>query len=285
MNIPLKSKVRHWFNFYRLALKSSDPQIQANLRKSQDFYKEWGDVEKVSYDDWWKAKSKLFHVRELFEVLEGSFKTDTNHLYLKVPYSSRPVSAAKIFTRIYREELLKHRGIQTKVKKQYKGEYQLSPLEFQVVNFRYYWTFAEKVYYPLVEKLGAEPKTRAMVELAKDKFRSKVSHTRVRSREVEKQRIAPFGQDLEDEYETLSRTATRYRSIVRALLSNASKGVFPGDYQEEGLKTSIAKRRLERANFELKKVGRKRIPRQKGYVKREKIEDRDNPNKRKMYVR
>lgn len=284
MNIPLKAKVRHWFNFYRLAMKSSDPQIRANLTKSKEFYKAWGDIEKVSYDDWWKEKSKLFHQRELFEVLAGSLKTDGDHLYLKVPYSSPPVSAAKIFTRIYREELLKHRGIQTKVKKQYKGEYQLTPLEFQAVNFRYYWTFAEKVYFPLVEELGTEPKTRAMVELAKEKFKSKVSHTRLRSKEVEKQRIAPFGQDIEDEYETLSRTATRYRSIVRALLINVSKGVFPGDYQEEGLKTAIAKRKLERANFELKKVGRKRVPRQKGYVKKEKIVDQDNPNLRKNYA-
>lgn len=285
MNIPLKAKVRHWFNFYRLALKSSDPKIQANLAKSRDFYKAWGDVEKVSYDDWWRKNSSLFHERQLFEVLEGSFKTGDGFLYLKVPYSSPPVSAAKIFIRIYREELLKYRGIQTKVKKQYKGEYQLTPLEFQAVNFRYYWIFAEKVYFPLVEQLGAEPKTRAMVDLAKEKFKSKVSHTRMRSKEVKKQRIAPFGQDIEDEYETLSRTATRYRSIVRALLINASKGVFPGDYQEEGLKTAIAKRKLERANFELKKVGRKRIPRQKGYSRREKVVDQDNPNKRKMYVK
>lgn len=285
MNISLKSKVRHWFNFYRLALKSSDPQIQANLAKSQDFYQAWGDVEKVSYDDWWREKSKLFHQRELFEVLEGTFKTNKEHLYLKVPFSSPPVSAAKIFTRIYREELLKHRGVQTKVKKQYKGEYQLTPLEFQAVNFRYYWTFAEKVYFPLYEKNGVEPKTKAMVLLAKEKFKSKIDQTQKRSREVEKQRIAPFRQSIEDDYESLSRTATRYRSIVRALLINASKGVFPGGYQEEGLKTSIAKRKLERANFELKKVGRKRIPRQKGYVKREKVVDQDNPNKRKMYVK
>lgn len=285
MNIPLKAKVRHWFNFYRLALKSPDPQIQSNLVKSRGFYKAWGDIEKVSYDDWWREKSKLFHVRELFEVLEGSIQTDRDHLYLKVPYSSPPVSAAKIFTRIYREELLKNCGIQSKVKKQYKGEYQLTPLEFQAVNFRYYWTFAEKVYFPLVDQLGVEPKTKALVLLAKEKFKAKVTHTKQRAKDVEKQRIAPFGQDIEDDYETLSRTATRYRSIVRALLINASKGVFPGDYQEEGLKTAIAKRKLERANFDLKKVGRKRVPRPKGYIKNEKVVDQDNPNRRKMYVK
>ena len=124
-----------------------------------------------------------------------------------------------------------------------------------------------------------------MVLLAKEKFKSKIDQTQKRSKEVDKQRIAPFRQSIEDDYESLSRTATRYRSIVRALLMNTSKGVFPGDYQEEGLKTSIAKRKLERANFELKKVGRKRVPRQKGYVKREKVVDQDNPNERKMYVK
>ena len=171
------------------------------------------------------------------------------------------------------------------MKKQYKGDYQLTPLEFQATNFRYYWMFAEKVYVPLVEKLSAEPKTRVMVELAKEKFKSKIEHTKSRSRAVKKQRIAPFNQDIEEEYDSLSRTATRYRSIVKALLLNVSNGIFPGDYQEEGLKTSIAKRKFERANFELKRVGRKRKPRQKGYVKKEKVIDQDNPNRRKIYVK
>jgi len=283
MNISLKSKIRHWFNFYRLALASKDPQIQANLQKSAAFYKPWGNIETVSFDDWWKTHSELFHRRERFEVLEGLITTDKDHLFLKIPYALSAIAASKVFTRIYREEFEKYLGKQLKAKRQYKGDFELTPLEFQAVNFRYYYLFAQKVYLPLLEKAGTTPKTKDLVSLAKEKFKSTAERTEKRSREVEKQRIAPFRQSIDSDYESLARTATRYRFITENLIRNVSLGVFPGEYQENGQKNLADKRKKASVSMEKNKVGRKRTARPVGYRKPIKIEDPDNPNLRKLY--
>lgn len=282
MNISLKSKIRHWFNFYRLALASKDPQIAANIRKSTAFYQPWGDLQKVSFDDWWKTHSELFLRRERFEVLGGQVSTDKDHLYLKIPYALSAIAASKIFTRIYREEFERYLGKQLKAKRQYKGDFELSPLEFQAVNFRYYYLFAQKVYIPLYEKTGEVPSTNELAHLAREKFKSAGVRTLKRSKEVGKQRIAPF-QHSESQHETLMRTTLRYRFITENLIRNASLGVFPGEYQEIGQKNLAIKRSKESQGIEKKKSGRKRIARPIGYKKPVKIEDPDNPNIRKLY--
>lgn len=285
MNISLKSKVRHWFNFYRFALSSNSTEIQENLAKNAEFYEPWGDISKISFDDWWRTHSSLFHRREKFEVLEGEFSTEADSLYLKIPIALSSVAASKIFMRIYREEYEKRLGVGKKVKRQYKGDFELTPLEFQAVNFRYYSLFAEKVYLPLYKKSGKSPITKDLVSLAKEKFKNISERTEMRSREFEKQRIAPFRQDSDKNYKTLARTATRYRLIVENLLRNVSLGVFPGEYQEMGLKNHYAKRKEISINVEKKKPGRKRRPMPIGYKKSEKIVDPNNPNMRKMYVK
>ena len=84
MNISIKSKVRHWFNFYRLALQSTDPEIIENCKRTQQFYKPWGEISRIKYDDWWKTHANLFHLRQKIEILDGEFKTESNSLYLKI---------------------------------------------------------------------------------------------------------------------------------------------------------------------------------------------------------
>lgn len=283
MNVTLKAKVRHWFNFYRLALESSDPVIAANIARSSDFYNDWGDVRSVSFEDWWKTHSRLFNERQSIQVLEGAFDTDGTHLFLKVPMNASPIAISKAFARIYREEQVKRAPHQSKVKKKYVGQYQLSPLEFQATNFRYYTIFAERVYMPLLKESGRMPKTKAMVELATVKFKNLAEKTSIRSRTGDKQRVAPFRQNINESYEALSRTATRYRVIVENLIRNASLGVFPGEYQEVGLKNLHAKRsQVKDANAEPMKRGRKRKPRQIGYQKATTLIDQNSPTTRTM---
>lgn len=131
--------------------------------------------------------------------------------------------------------------------------------------------------------MGTTPKTKDLVLLAKEKFKSTAERTEKRSREVEKQRIAPFRQNIDSDYESLARTATRYRFITENLIRNASIGVFPGEYQENSQKNLAVKRKKSSVSVEKKKSGRKRIARPVGYRKPVKIEDPDNPNIRKLY--
>lgn len=171
------------------------------------------------------------------------------------------------------------------MKRDYHGEYRLTPTEFQAINFRYYVLFAEKVYVPLLQKTGKPPVTKDMVLLAKDKFKSAIRKTESRSLDIKKQRIAPFRQDIHDDYTALARTATRYRQIVQNLIRNASLGVFPGDYQEAGLKNLYSKRKEANKDTVKKSAGRKRIARPKGYQPKVKIVDPNNPTDRKFYLK
>ena len=50
----VKTKKQHillWFEFYKLAL--DDPKLKKNLKESEVFYSEWGDVTGLKFDDWW----------------------------------------------------------------------------------------------------------------------------------------------------------------------------------------------------------------------------------------
>ena len=284
MNISLKSKIRHWFNFYRMALKSTDPDIIANCKNSKDFYERWGNIEKISFDDWWKSHSHLFLQRQEIEILSGQFTTEDNSIYFKVPLTFAPIAVSKYFARIYREEQDKRITTKSKVKKKYQGSFELKPVEFQATNFRYYTVFAEKVYLPLYIKTSKQPVTGSIIELAIVKFKNLTIKTEEKSRSGKKQRIAPFRQDMNESYTTLSRTATRYRQIVENLIKNASLGEFPGDYQQKSTSNLTAKRKSSATNQDKKKVGRKRIARQIGYEKTKMIVDQDSPIGRKTYL-
>ena len=53
-----KQLYRLWFEFLKMALK--EPDLQANLAMSADFYAPWGDVQGQLFDPWWKEHKHLF---------------------------------------------------------------------------------------------------------------------------------------------------------------------------------------------------------------------------------
>ena len=64
-----KQQLRLWFEFYKLCL--SDPDLQENLKKSEEYYRPWGDVSDVLFDEWWKTHHWLFggfRVKEISKV-------------------------------------------------------------------------------------------------------------------------------------------------------------------------------------------------------------------------
>ena len=284
MNNSIKSKVKHWFNFYRLALQSVDKEISVNCQNSSKFYESWGDISNISFDEWWKSHSYLFHTRQKIEVLTGQFKTDDVAMYLRVPLSFSSTVASNYFGRIYKEEQSKIETAKSKIKKKYLGSFEFNPIEFQDDNFKYYFLYASKVYLPLLDKLQAEPKTKDLVHLSKIVFAKLTERTTKKSREVKKQRIAPFRQDLKDDYETLSRTATRYRTIAQNLIRNASLGVFPGlDYQKP-VKPYLKNKAKPKSSLVESKVKQKRVVRNKAYTKKVLFEDKMSPTPRKRYA-
>jgi hypothetical protein len=66
MNKPIpplllrKESYRLWFEFYKLCCLSTEIRVIKNLEITKDFYKSWGDVRGVKFDDWWKTHQNLF---------------------------------------------------------------------------------------------------------------------------------------------------------------------------------------------------------------------------------
>ena len=284
MNISIKSKVRHWFNFYRLALQSTDPEIIANCKKSAKFYESWGDISNINFDEWWKTHSHLFHTRQKIEILTGKFEADGSAMYLRVPLTFTSTVASNYFGRIYKEEQLKRETSKSKIKKKYLGSFDFDPIEFQDDNFKYYFLYASKVYLPLLDKLEIEPKAKDLVELAKVVFTKLTEKTIKKSKEVKKQRIAPFRQDIKNDYATLSKTARRYRTIAQNLIRNVSLGVFPGQDYQKRVTPYLENKPKPRPSLIESKVKQKRVVRNAAYKKKVLIVDEMSPTPRKRYA-
>ena len=59
--LRMKSKkqfVRLWFECYQICLE--DNEYKDNLKKSKNYYKNWGDVKGVNFDKWFEEKGNIF---------------------------------------------------------------------------------------------------------------------------------------------------------------------------------------------------------------------------------
>ena len=88
VNTP-KQYIRMWFEFYKMALK--DTELSANMAKSQDFYKPWGDVTNQKFDPWWKEHRSLFGQSHVSEI--ETLHQHPNTLNVAIPLN-QPVSTS-----------------------------------------------------------------------------------------------------------------------------------------------------------------------------------------------
>ena len=121
--------VRLWFEFYKLCLNDRD--LENNLEKSQKFYKPWGDVTNVEFDDWWKTHKDLFGVSRVEEISRVS--NHPNGLNLTVPLNqpvSKSIKEIKDLIESKQTERLSELGIETygrKTKSVSYGQYEVTP--------------------------------------------------------------------------------------------------------------------------------------------------------------
>lgn len=86
-----KQLYRLWFEFLKMAHK--EPDLQANLALSADFYAPWGDVQGQLFDPWWKEHKHLFgqtYVKEVDRVTAAD-----NVLYVAIPLN-QPASRSLV---------------------------------------------------------------------------------------------------------------------------------------------------------------------------------------------
>jgi len=80
-----KDLYRIWFEFYKLAYKSTNAEVQAAIKDSKRYYAAWGDVSNLTYDAWWKTHEHLFS-EPTVKVLSDSSERQTNtSLLIEVP--------------------------------------------------------------------------------------------------------------------------------------------------------------------------------------------------------
>jgi hypothetical protein len=233
MNISLKTKVKYWVEYLKLAHQSNNPEVIKHLR-NKSTYAEWGDYLNTPYENWWKEHAHLF--REITQIKRLTNEDiGTNDAFcLQIPFKYAPTSAAKIFKAMYEREFEERRTNKTKLKKVYGGSFSLTVDDLKVDRFRYYLHYTKKVFLPLI-KSGEKITTKDFIKKAEKEF-EKVRKVKLSS---DKSTI-PF-QTSSDLYENQSRNARRYNTYSENLLLNVSQGIFPGEY-EQSRKIKIEKK-------------------------------------------
>jgi len=117
-----KQRLRLWFEFYKLCL--DDPELQDNLKKSEEYYRPWGDISEILFDDWWKDHHWLFggfRVKEIAKV-----QSYPNVLNVAIPLDlpiSNSIKRVKALIEEKQKERLHEMGIDTETMKTYTPSY------------------------------------------------------------------------------------------------------------------------------------------------------------------
>jgi hypothetical protein len=268
MNISLKEKVQHWFNFLRLAHESQDPVVVGNLKVSRLLYEPWGDYRNTSFKPWWREHSKLFRsVGAMRKMVPGDVP-DESALFLAIPYIYAPTTVAKMVQNIYQREQNQRRASGGKVKKVYGGQFALTAEDLQASQFHYYYRFARDVYLPL-NAGGDKPTTKNYVDLAEKVFAKQKLVTSWEDDALARRKV-PFTQ-TDAPYANKSRMARNYVVVVLNLLRNVAKGEFPGDYLTVAVKNQGVRRK---ASPEYSVRATRRGVSQKRY---QEVKKRENP--------
>jgi len=250
----------------KLAHKSNDPLVIANLKRSKSFYEPWGEYLNTPFTRWWTTHRHLFRTVSSIRKMNASDLVDENALYVVIPYTYAPTTVAKILHRMYEEELEQRTLSKRKVKKVYGGDFALTSDDFQVSQFAYYHRFAKEVYLPL-NASGEKVTTKQYVDLAKKSFSKQKLVTSWKEKELARRKV-PF-KDSSDLYANHSKRARDFVHIVTNILKNVSSGEFPGDYLTASVKNQSINRSSNKFWGVAKKVRGVSLKRYIKVVKRE----------------
>lgn len=93
-----------WFEYLRLAKKSTDGEIVEALKRSAAFYEPWGDVNAESFHEWWKQKGHLFEEQKVIRRLESNeTPSDPTALALEIPLNQSPTRLTRVVKALIEE--------------------------------------------------------------------------------------------------------------------------------------------------------------------------------------
>ena len=146
-HISMRSKKQHIRLWYEcLQICHAHDKYAANLKSSQAFYEEWGNVRGIKFDDWWKTRKHLFEDLYVREVTRLSKSPNT--ITLSIPINekiSTILTDVKLIVEKHQLKRLNELGLdpsKLKSKRQKVGKYAFSQSEikgtFHYINLEIY---------------------------------------------------------------------------------------------------------------------------------------------------
>jgi len=217
-----KELFRLWYEFYCLALRSSDDKIQKALKKSRKFYADWEVNADQHFDDWWQTHRELFHDMNCVSVsvtAPDAIRTDDN-LYVTVPRGKAYGDILEEFKALLDQEL------PTKAKRRKAPPpHRFAPTEIQGVkrdSLRIMLDMQKHIF------SKSDLKGSALTKRVLEFFRSE--RYKKRTNEVPNSFKIDLASKIDDHLEEAERNIRRYRQKAKKLMLNVASGLFPGKY-------------------------------------------------------
>ena len=219
-----KQHIRLWFECLQIC--QSDPQYFENLRRSNDFYEEWGNVTNIKFDDWWKDHKYLFDEVMVKEVSKVS--NTPNTMTVSIPLNENVSTIIKSVKRIVEQrqsERLIELGADNSNRKSKSlgiGKYSFTQKEIKGL-FHYQNLEMYKIYL----RLNKPPINRDFLIEVRKSFDSRV-RSQLRRTMVNLPQMSDFDRfKTSSDFEDVIRSVRRSLKGVEKTLTNVSKGRFP----------------------------------------------------------
>jgi hypothetical protein len=220
--LPLKKEFyRIWFEFYKLSLISTNPIILKNLKKSDDFYSSWGDVERTTFNDWWESHKHLFEEQSVSVIESSSNRKSGDTLLLEVPINQSTTVLMKKIRQLIDEEQTK-RSRQPKKYRVITSQFVISDRsEPKLVVLKDVLNIYRDVY---LKDTNLRGKTLLNEVYKYYKGRKRKDHQQL------PKTIDDRGSTNENEIKRVTRNLRRWIQWGETIMLNVSNGEFPGKY-------------------------------------------------------
>ena len=209
-----RESYRLWFEFYKLCRLSIRTDVKLNLKKSDGFYKSWGDVTNIKFDDWWKTHDYLFQ-EPIIKVLDDISQRQTpDSLIIELPLNLSTSNLVDTLKKLIEEN---QKPISKKKKIKFTGTYQLTDnSELRFKTMRNKLNIYRDVY--LVNRRPSIPKLLPMVV---DYYNGK-----------KRMKIPTTLDETTNNLGNVIKSLGRWMKDSEKIMLNVSNGEFPGKYGE-----------------------------------------------------
>jgi hypothetical protein len=215
-----KELFRLWYEFYRLALVSTDADVQKALKKSQKFYFDWHGSENLHFDEWWRSHRSLFHDDKVVRLHQFNEVRNDDNIYVTVPRGKSYGDIIEEFKSLIEKELpSKMKG------RKLPPAHRYAPTEIQGVK-----RDSLRMMFDLQKNIFSQAELKGVA------LRERVLKFFTSERYKKKRNIVPMSFAIDasnrnnDHAAEADRNIRRYRQKAHKLLLNVALGQFPGKY-------------------------------------------------------